>query len=284
MIAALLLASPAHGGAWTRELGSFYVKGGADLYQAQRFRAPGAPDESEGGYLGQQYSLYAEGGVSPLHPVQLAVSAPLTIGTHRTEIIDAFGPLPVRATTLRGGDLRATIQTALLDRAPVSAAVEIKIPLYANGSVGDSVPNYKELFPKPGDGQIDLTLWLSAGAAVLPDLFVEGGIGYLHRTEVFIGWQTDITFADGARFGGKAGYRVLEPWLMIVGLDGQLAFTQTGPDGLEDLYTRQFITLSTSALIDLAEGLSLEPRIAQDLFARNASQGLGVGLGLSVRR
>lgn len=284
MIAVLWSITVAHGGAWTREVGSLYVKGGADLYRAQRFRAPGETEESEGGYLGQQYSLYAEAGVLPLYPVQLSVAAPLTVGTHRADIFDAFGALPVRATTVRGGDLRASLQTALLRKIPLAAALEVKIPLYANGAVGDGVPNYKELFPKPGDGQVDLTLWVHGGAAPIDGLFVEGGVGYLHRTEAFVGWETDITFADGLRAGGKVGYQLFDPLLAIVGVDSQLAFSNTTPEGEEDLYTRQFLVLAASALIDLAPGLALEPRIAQELFARNASQGIGVGLGLSFRR
>ena len=64
-------------------------------------------------------------------------------------------------------------------------------------------------------------------------------------------------------------------------VDGQ---PTTTADGDEDPYTRQFATLSVNALIDVARGVAIEPRLAADLWARNAPKGLGAGLGVSLRR
>ena len=278
MIAALLAAS-AHGGAWTKEVGEVYVKAGADAYGALSFVAPGGTEASEGSrYFGQQYSVYGETGVLPVHPVQVSVSAPLVVGTHTATAFDAMGPLRLRATTARLGDLRAAVQVALHDEIPIAAAVEAKVPLYANGSVGADIPNYQELFPKPGDGQLDLTGWLFAGGSLAKATFLEGGVGYQHRTEAFVGWDTDITFADSVRFVAKGG-RTFGPVLPIVGVEGTVSL-----GGADDLYTRQFLVASASALIDIAEGLALEPRFGAELWARSASQGLGGGLGVSWRR
>ncbi|MEO0603813.1 MAG: hypothetical protein AAF211_20415, partial [Myxococcota bacterium] len=87
-----LVSSLALGGGWTRDQGAAYVKVGSDVYQALRFRLPGEAEDSVGDYFAHQHGLYAEVGLSRGHPVQLTVSAPGVVGTHRTQIFDAFGP------------------------------------------------------------------------------------------------------------------------------------------------------------------------------------------------
>lgn len=179
-----LLASVALGGAWTRDQGEVYTKAAVDVYGASRVRVAGELEDSDGRYLGTQVSTYGEVGLSKGHPVQATASVPLVVGAHRTQIYDVFGELPVRATTVRMGDLRLGLQTALLPtapEAPVALAGELKLPLYANGRVGSSLPTYAELFPRPGDGNIDGTAWLLGGAS-RGAWFVEGGAGYLRRT------------------------------------------------------------------------------------------------------
>ncbi len=67
--------------------------------------------------------------------------------------------------------------------------------------------------------------------------------------------------------------------LPIVGLEGTLSL-----GGEDDLYTREFVVAFASALIDVADGVAIEPRFGAELFARAASQGLGGGIGVSWRR
>ena len=284
MLLALLGPTDAEAGGCTRDLGSAYLKASADAYQALTFQAPGESERSDGNYVGQQYGIYAEAGLSSKHPIQIAVAAPLvTVGTHSTEIFDAFGELPVRATTVRAGDLRVWAQTALSNRAPIAAGLEVKVPLYANGGVGESLRNFDELFPKPGDGQVDVTAWLYAGHAISAKTFAEVGAGYLWRTDAFVGWETAIRFNDGFRLLGKVGTTV-GPVLLVGGLDGQFVFSGMA-DGEVDLYTRRFLAAFGSALIDVGDsGFAIEPRIAYEVWAVNASQGWGGGLGVSWRR
>ncbi|MEM6928449.1 MAG: hypothetical protein AAF602_16055, partial [Myxococcota bacterium] len=268
-----LLSSLALGGGWTRGQGATYVKVGSDLYQALRFRLPGEAEDSVGDYFAHQHGLYAEVGLSRGHPVQLTVIAPGVVGTHRTRIFDAFGAVPVRATTARLGDLRVALQTALLRDAPLAIAVEAKIPMYRNGAVGNARINFAELFPKPGDGQVDVTAFVFAGASLSERTFVEGGIGYLWRTDAFVGWETDLRYLDGMRGIAKLGHTVGRV-LGVLGLEAQLAFA---PDDV----TRRFVVANVSALIDVGRGVSVEPRLGYELVAQNASQGVGAGLGLS---
>lgn len=272
----LLLAAAAHGGAWTKDPGELYAKAGADLYRAVRFVSPGTAVERDGAYLGQQYGIYAEAGVLPFHPVQLSIAAPVVVGTLWSEVFDPFGALPVRATTARAGDLRVAGQVALHPDLPLSAALEVKVPLYANGSVGADLPTLASLFPLPGDGQVDLTPWLYAGASPADGTFVEAGLGWRHRTEVFVGWDTPITFVDGLAFTAKGG-RTFGRVIGVGGAEGVI-------NARSDRYTRQWVALFATALIDVAPGLAIEPRVAGEVWARNASQGLGGGLGLSYRR
>ncbi|MEZ4239570.1 MAG: hypothetical protein R3F59_26120 [Myxococcota bacterium] len=219
--------------------------------------------------------------------------APLGIGTIQGEVMDPLGTVPLRATARRLGDLRVAGQIALHPKLPISAALEAKIPMYANGHVGDDYPIYQEVFPKPGDGQVDLTGWVYAGASPLPKTFAEAGLGYLHRTEAFVGWneaarrrslasdplstgKTELTFTDGLVFTAKAG-RQIGKVLPIAGVEGQLAFDPSR-------WTRQYVALYGLALIDVAPGLAIEPSVKGEIWAKSASQGLMGSLGVSWRR
>jgi len=273
MSAVLLLLGVAHAGGWTRDQGSAYLKLGSDAYQALAFRLPGEAQDSPGSYFAHQHGVYGEVGLTSGHPLQLTVSAPVIVGTHRTEVFDAFGALPVRATTARLGDLRVALQTAVLRDTPLAVAVEAKVPMYRNGLVGADRINFAEIFPKPGDGQVDLTFFAHAGTSLGSRTFVEGSAGYLWRTALFVGWDTDIRYVDGVRGIAKIGHTVGRV-LGVAGLETQLAFR---PDD----FTRRFLVANLGALVDVGGGVSIEPRLGYEIWAENASQGVGFGLGAS---
>ena len=67
-----------------------------------------------------------------------------------------MGTYSIRATTARAGDLRGAVQVALHPKAPLALAVDVKVPAYANGKVGQEFMALAEVFPKPGDGQVDV--------------------------------------------------------------------------------------------------------------------------------
>lgn len=276
LLSLFCLPSLALAGGWTKRQGDVYVKAGSDVYQALQFRAPGEAQDSTGSYFAHQHGLYAEFGLTKRHPVQATIIAPAIVGIHNTEVFDAFGALPVRATTARLGDLRLALQTSVTRDKPLAVAVEVKVPMYRNGLVGAERINFQEIFPKPGDGNVDVTVFGFAGASLGAKTFVEGGAGYLWRTDWFVGWNTDIRYVDGVRGIAKIGHdfgRVLG----VASLETQLAFRA-------DNFTRRFLVGNVSGLIDLGGGVSLEPRLAYELVAQNASQGLGAGLGLSWSR
>lgn len=265
----------ASAGTWTKELGEVYVKAHADAYGSVRYVAPGTA-RADGSYLGQQYGVYAEAGIVPGWRGQLALAVPLVIGTHHAVYDDPFGTDEVRATTVRSGDLRVAAQIALHRRLPLALSADAKIPTYANGTVGDAYPVYRTLFPKPGDGQVDLGAMLHAGASLGEHGFGEAAVGFVHRTETFVGWDTDLELTDGVRFAAKAG-RSVGRLLPILAVDGVVSPRATR-------YTRSVVTLSGLASLDVGRGVALEARVGVDAWVRNGSQGLGAGLGLAWSR
>jgi hypothetical protein len=270
------LVASAHAGAWTRELGDLYAKAGADYYAAVRYRAPGEAVDSTGSYMGQQYGVYAEVGVLPGWKGQLTVALPLVVGTHATTWIHPFGSEDLRASTIRTGDLRLAAQVALHPQWPLALAVDLEVPTYRNGTVGEKYPRYQPLFPKPGEGQLDVGAMVYGGGTPWDGGFAEVGVGFVHRTEQFTGWDTTMELSDGARFVAKAGRR-LGSVLPVLTVDGTISPSPTP-------YTRSAVAVSASALWDVAPGLAVEPRVMGEVWARNASQGLGGGLGISYRR
>lgn len=273
----LALCGPAEAGAWTRAWGELYVKGGVDVYKALRFVLPGTSTPVDGSYFGQQASLYGEAGLSKGHPVQLGLSLPVVNGDARTTATDALGDIEVHTGVTRMGDLRLLPQIALSRKHPISLAVEAKIPLYANGKIGNSAYTWQELFPRPGDGQVDLTAWLAAGGSAWEGGFFELSAGYRWRTEAFVGWSTSARFVDGVPAIAKVGHR-LGPALLLVDVDVLVNVAQSD-------ITRQWLRTGFGALIDLGDkGVAVELRAAGEPWARAASQGIGGGVGLSYRK
>ncbi len=279
LLVALGAPASASAGAWTKSLGEYYTKVGADYYVAARYVDPTTGEELEGlGFFGQQYSLYAEVGLLPMWPLQVSAQLPLTIGTTSFEDETNFEEGERgRATGTRLGDLRVSVQTSILREGfQLAPAFELKLPLYANGRVGREFGIWKEAFPLPGDGQVDLTGWLLLGGA-LPGtpIFMQGGAGYRHRTEAFIGWDTDLAFVDGLPFTFTMGVGG-GPFLGMLQVDGIKNF-------VEDDVTRQYLTVGGAVFITVFKGLAIEARVAGDVWADNAAQGISFGAGISWR-
>lgn len=278
VLAALLVSPAAHAGAWTRDLGSFYAKVGLDLYGARNFTLGGRVAGEGQSYFGRQLNLYGEAGLMPWWRVQLVASLPVVSSGTLFESkvkIPASGP---RATTVRVGDLRVGLQAAVHPDLPLAVQVEAKIPMYSNRRVGlDYGRSYQELFPLPGDGQVDLTFWFLGGFAVKDTpLWNDAGVGYRYRSEWFVDWSPDLEFVDGIAFYDTFG-ATLGRWVPMLRVDGIVNLRS-------DEVTRQYVALGPVLLVDLVEGLAVEARFSADLWSRNAAQGFGGGIGISIRR
>lgn len=276
----LLLAAPitAEAGAWTRAFGHYYAKAGLDLYSASTYQAADFVAPEGQSFLGWQAGVYAEAGVLESHPLMIAVQAPFASNTlYLDEPVDGFRP---RATTRRLGDLRLTAQTSVLPSGgPVSAGLEVKVPMYSNDEIGARYAGFEELFPLAGEGQVDLTAWMLAGASFGGPWWGEVQAGYQHRTDWFLGWKDhgDLSFRDRLRWGGGLGLTTGR-LIAILRTDGQKAL------GANDGVTAESASIGPVVLFDVAEGVAIEGRFAYDVWANNATQGFGLGTGVSVRR
>lgn len=276
LLLALLFPSTAEAGAWTRTLGSYYAKTGLDLYAASRYQAADFVADEGQRFLGWQLGVYGEFGLLKAHPVQVAVQLPFASSTLYLQ--EPVGQIRPRATTRRLGDLRLTAQTSVLpDGGPLSAAVEVKIPLYSNRSVGRAYAGFEELFPLAGEGQVDVTGWLLGGASFGGPWWGEVAVGYQHRTEAFVAWRPGIEFSDRLRYGGGLGL-TSGKLIAILRVDGQKSLA--ADDGI----TAENLAVGPVALFDVAEGVAIEGRLSVDVWAKNATQGIGLGTGVSIRR
>ncbi|TNE88906.1 MAG: hypothetical protein EP330_12905 [Deltaproteobacteria bacterium] len=278
LLAALLLPGVAEAGAWTRSLGSYYAKTGVDLYAAGTYQAADVVSTEGQRFLGWQVGVYGEVGLLKTHPLMVSVQAPFASNT--LYLGPPEGGLHPRATTRRLGDLRLSVQTSVLpDGGPLSVAFEAKIPMYANDSVGDAFGGYEELFPLAGEGQLDFTGWLLGGASFGGPLWGEAALGYQHRTEVFLGWNGtgDLAFSDRLRFGAGLGL-TKGRLIAILRVDGQKSLAA------DDGVTAENLSTGPVVLFDVAEGIAIEGRLAADVWARNATRGMGYGTGVSIRR
>ena len=285
-VLALLWPTAASAGPWTREFASYYAKAGADYYTASGYVDPRTGEKSGEDYFGQSYGLYGEVGVLPAWPLQVSVLVPLSVGTSTFSDSLRFGDAQGHASTTRLGDGRVAVQTSILKEPfPLAIAAELKIPLYANGSVADQprYEQYRDYFPLPGDGQIDVTGWVLAGTAIpgVP-MWVEGGVGWRHRTETFVGWDPPkpvegppISLADGVTFRALAGLQLGRVLVMA------------SAEGIQNVssnrYTRENVSLGPSVLVTIWRGLAIEGRFAWEAWAKNQSQGIGFGFGVSMR-
>jgi hypothetical protein len=167
--------------------------------------------------------------------------------------------------------LRKTVQ--------LSVGADVKIPLYRNDNVGKKFNTYQGFFPKPGDDQIDVTGWVFVGGG-LPHTkaWIEGGVGYRHRSSQFMGWTppiSGVTLVDGlpftATFGATAGR-----FIGMVKVDG-IVNVKT------DLYTREGVAVGPALMVDVAKGFAVEARFADEVWVAQASRGVSFGAGVSWR-
>ena len=175
---AVLPALPAHGGPWTKEFGQFYVKLSEGFFVSDSFVNSEGVTQSGASYLGASTSLYFEVGV--FTGLQVQGFVPYVIS--RNTFDDGISALRVGP-----GDLTAGLQYTPSLALPLPAAVrlDIKVPLYDVGSTSSA---FASRFPALGDGQIDMTLWLTAGGTLpIATVFAWAEIGYRFRTEKFVG-------------------------------------------------------------------------------------------------
>jgi len=247
---------------------------GADAYGAVTYVDPLTGETFEDGeFFGTQFALSGEVGLLPVWPLQITFRLPVFFGLFVLEVPELDEP--VRATTVQPGDASVGIQVGLVRRPLVLAfGAEAKIPLYSISSIGQRFGAWQEAFPVPGEGQVDVTLWLRGGGRPAGGaLIIEAALGYRFRTEHFVGDSPDLVLVDGV------------PFELGLTADLKRAFVGFRLEGnvnvREDDRTRQRLAIGAVGSGVLGRGFSLEGYVLGEVWAQNAAQGIAFGLGLS---
>ena len=269
---ALLLAAPGHAlaGPWSKSWGEVYVKLGESIFLADSYVDASGQVVLGSEYLGATTFVYYE------------------VGIWRGLMAWGYLPYLVAQNSFDDGSryLQAGGADALLGLqysplfldlpVPLAVRLEFKVPFYDVG--GNAADPLASRYPAAGDGQLDVTFWLSAGGSVpgIP-LYFFGEVGIRHRTEHYTGVGDDRALADGLTFAAQVGYTIRHRLLVAVTTGGVVPFSS-------DEVTKGYITVGPVLALLLPRGLALEAAVDPIAWARNASPGVGFSLGLSFKR
>jgi len=268
VLGALSLSATVSAGPWTQSLGKAYVKLDQGFFLANSYVDASGRVVKGTEYLGITTSLYAEVGLwKGLH---IQAYFPYTIAEN------TFGD-GARFRNAGGGDAQLALQYSPPFRWPVKTAVRVdfKVPLYDVADIGGPLATQ---FPAFGDGQLDITFWLSVGYS-LPrtPLYFFAELGYRHRTEVHVSDGDARTFGDGIAWFAQVGYTIQKLVLLSVNFGGVVPFQ-------EDPWTKGYATLGPALYIPIYKGLAAEARFDPVVWAHNSAKGYGFGFGLSYKR
>lgn len=261
---------PAAAGPWTKDLGELYLKLGQGFFFANSFRDAAGKLNEGTEYLGATTSVYFEVGL--LRGLHVWGYLPYVVAQNSNQ---EDGSNWLRTS---GGDALAGLQFTPPIGLPFPAALklEFKIPLYdVSGVTGP----YASRFPAPGDGQLDVAFWLSAGGSLstIP-LFFYGELGYRHRTEHYVGAGSGAAFGDGVVFFASVGYTIRDWIIVALNTGGVVPFEEDGA-------TKGYVTFGPSVYVPIFRGLAAEASFDPMVYTnKNASPGLGFSLGLSYKR
>ena len=264
-------STSAHASPWTRELGQAYLKVGEGFFVGNGFIDANGVLQEGASYFGASSFAYFEVGL----PARFQVMGylPYTIALNTFD----DGWQYMRGGT---GDAMVGLQwSPPIDLGfPVALKTDLKIPLY-DVAYFRSFGALASKFASLGDGQVDATVWLSAGGAI-PDtpLYVFAEAGHRIRTNIYTG-DGDLLerdFADAFVVSSQIGCRVFAS--MIIAASTNLVMPYED-DGL----SRAYLGLGLSAFYELGAGFALEASFDPIVWAKNSSTGFGTSLGVSVQ-
>ena len=270
---ALLAASRADAGPWTKGQGEAYVKLSESVYFAGDFVDPranvrlGASASSDVEHRSYTTALYAEVGV--IEGLHAQLYLPHVVGKNDYRAGGSY-------LSAGAGDMSLALQwTPALAAFAHALRLEVKIPLY---DVADPKGFEGVRFPARGDGQVDATVWASAGgsfAPLLPGYFF-GELGHRLRTEVYVGEGDALAFADSLVFAAQAGLTAPFGLLGALNVSGVVPWSNDG-------VTKGYLNLGGALMYPIAGGFALEANADGTLWAQSSSHGLSLGLGVSYR-
>lgn len=275
----LLGIQESHAGPWSQAPGHFYVK----LAETLQFGKVGLDTNNQpsgGDYFGASTSLYGEVGL--YYGFQLQFFLPynllrITRGPGEFYQVDSF------ADSLIGFQWTPPPLQKLL-KFPIAVRFNAKVPLYDQQSLFDN-PETKDIAirnPIIGEGQLDFTLWLSAGGSIPnTDLYLFGEVGYRFRTETFIDKRNEglnLEFLDTFVFQMQVGYFLLKRVLFMLNVNGAI------PLGSEAIpLTKGSINIGLGVYVPIWKGLAVEANFDQTVWYVFAPPVTAVTLGVSFK-
>lgn len=262
----LFVATEADAGPWTRSYGEAYLKVSGGVFKSDSF--VGADGVVVGGADHTSITAAAYGEVGIWEDLHLVAYLPYVVGINDYETSSFL--------SAGGGDLIAGLQwTPDWFVFPHAFRADVKLPMYDVAPRPTRSPSH----PLFGDGQLDVTLWLSAGDSFsvgrLPMYaFVEAG--HRFRTEAFVGdGVAGRSFADSFVFNGQIGATMVEI-TVAANATGVVAYK----DELDRL-TKSYVDLGGQVYALLFDGLALEASIAGTVWATNSAPGVSIIAGVS---
>ena len=260
----------AHAGPWTRSPGSGYQKLSQGVYVAEGFRDASGRFVDDSTYVGHSTALYAELGLVKYIHAQLYL--PFIVATNAFDRDSSTRlALPceqgfVTDTMRRGfGDAQLGIQfDPNLLPLPHAIRLEGKFPLYdvtePDGRCGD-------LFPQPGDGQVDATLWASIGRSFLKgDVFAFLELGHRERTDLYLFGDGGLSYARTFVAAVQGGYQLRRDTFAMFSLRVELPYR-------DDERSRAGVTMGPQLIVPIVAGLAFELDVGFTPWSRNGSQG-----------
>ncbi len=102
---------------------------------------------------------------------------------------------------------------------------------------------------------------------------MQGGLGYRHRTELFVGWDVGYVFVDSVVAETAVGLTV-DPIDLALTAEGNWNIAPSA-------VTRQALAPGLWSRVRVRRGLGLESRLSGEPWVEDGSQGIGFGLGAS---
>ncbi len=271
LLALLATPTPAAAGPWSKGWGELYVKLGESLFLADSYVDASGRVVRGAEYLGATTSLYFEVGI--WRGLMAWGYLPYIVAVNSFD--DGSSYLQAGGADALVG-LQYSPSEALGLPLPLAVRLEFKAPLYDVGQHRDDP--LASRYPAPGDGQLDMTLWLSAGGS-LPGrpLYFFAEVGYRHRTEAYIGQGDTRAFGDGIALAAQVGYTFRRRMLLAANFNGVVPFSA-------DEVTKGYLVVGPVLAVLMPRGLAIEFTVDPIVWARNASPGVGVSLGLSFKR
>lgn len=261
----LALAVPAAtAGAWIKEPGAFYLKGGLGHFAGREATAEASVPLA---YRDLSASLYGEVGLPAA--LQLSGTLPWVLAENADQ--------GRRYVALSGGDAELSLARRLTGGKVVSAvAAGGRLPLYGDRTQAraQDFAGWADRFPVPGDGTVDLDLRVEVGGSLPRGLWTQGAVGYRHRLGPWV---------DGATWSAQLGWSpsVQGRGLGWLGIDGGGVHNLPGADPVAAAETRQWARVGGFLAARVAEGVHVEAWGGAIPWARASRPGASGGLGLS---